>query len=108
MERAEGQVSFALCAPEVVLPNPNPSPSHNPNPHPNRHPHPHPHPHLTPQQAEAVLRVRLPPAYPAQAALLELSCPGAAAAALELACTGGLRLTLLPNPVPNPTPNRKG
>ena len=39
--------------------------SGDPNPSPNPNPGPTPHPH--PQQAEAVLRVRLPPAYPAQA-----------------------------------------
>ena len=52
-ETTEGNVSFALRAPEI----------------------------------EAVLRVRLPPTYPAEAPHLELSCPGAAAAALESACT---------------------
>ena len=44
MERAEGQVSFALCAPEVeaVLPNPDPDPNPDPNPNPNPNPIPNP------------------------------------------------------------------
>ena len=51
MERAEGQVSFALCAPEVeaVLPSPNPHPDPHPHPKPNPHPKPKPKPNPKPK-----------------------------------------------------------